>query len=625
MYFLELAAQGVKGCSPTTRAALNPGYVVLRPPLAEPFALGGLSLSLLYADGRGGDAAFAAQSGAKVAFTLQGPDLVTYRLVRELGGAGALQRLNRAAQRFELVTQDAQEMGQFLRAQVGLPQRTQFELLFTLASSQLPSKRPQTAAPASPPLQKPTLAQATQVRAAEDLVEAERRVQELERELALSQSVDQLQFKLDGIASQMFELETKLKSTQSLRDQLAAAQSAFEAAPTPQSLGLAEDILAHVERYPALVQKRDEAMARLEQERESAAAMSAPVSSIEPLYRDQRFLAGVGLGLVCLVAGAWLGGMMRYLALLDIPFFGLAAVVALRWIDDLQSSQRTNRKGDFLSTREKKIRDDFEAGAQVVRTAMHVLRVESPQEVAEVLSRRATLAQKVSELQGWLTQAESDPEFAQARVQYEALKRDSDAINADLRERSGGYIRDLREVERELARVKESIALARSPSTAPSASEPSRVEASQQFEDPGPALLAQAADLLQTDVPTLGASVKDRCAQYVAALTERRHLGIEFDAQGRASLVSAQGKVSASALPARDADLYFLSLRMTLVEKLSARQKIPLLIEDALGGIDDARLSLLGRMLKHLGTLTQVIHVTSNPVLGGMADSTASL
>ncbi len=624
MHFLELAAQSVKGCSPSTRAALNPGYVVLRPPSAEPFGLGGLFLALLYSDGRGGDAAFAAQGGAKVAVTLQGNDLTPYRLVRELGGAGALQRLNRTAQRFEVVTQDAQEMGQFLRAQVGLPQRTQFELLYTLTSSQLPSKRPQRAVPgsASP---KPMLAQAVPVRAAEDLAQAEAKVRELEREMELSLSVDQLQFKLDGLASQMFELETKLKSTQTFRDQLSQAQAAFEATPTPQSLGLSEDLFEHLERYETLVQKHEEAMARLEQEREAAVSRSAAVSTIEPLYRDRLFLAGVGLGLVCLVAGASLGGMMRYLALLGIPLFGFAAVIALRWIDDLQGSQRTNRKGDFLAAREKKIREDFEAGARPVKEALHVLRVDSPKEVGEILSARAAHAHRVSELQDRLMQAETDPEFAQARQDYEALQRESDGINEQLRERSGGYIRDPREIERELARMRESIALARSPSTAPVASEPSQGEAAQHFEDPGPTLLSQAADLVQTDILTLAASVKDRCGQYLAALTERRYLGIEFDPQGRASVMNAQGKVPASAMPDRDVDLYFLSLRMTLVERLSARQKVPLLIEDGLGAIDDARLPLWGRMLKHLGTLTQVVHVTSNPALGGMADSTASL
>ncbi len=629
MYLLELAAQGVKGCSPSARAALSPGYVVLRPPSAEPFALGGLSLALLYADGRGGDAVFAAQGKAKVAITLQGNDLTTYRLVRELGGMGVLQRLNRQAQRFEVVTQDAQEMGQFLRAQVGLPQRTQFEVLYTLASAQLPSKRPKTVAAASPSGKKPALAQAAPVRPAEDLGQAEARLGELERELELSQSVDQLQFRLDGIASQMFELETKLKSTQTLQEQLGEAQAAWEAAPTPESVGVPADILEHIERYPALVQKRDEALARLEQERQSAAAEQAQVVTIEPLYRDSRFLIGVGLGLLCLAAGAALDGMLRYLALLDIPFFGFAAVVALRWIDDLQGTQRTNRKGDFLAAREKKIVEDFEAGAQPVKRALAALRLETPQEVAELLSRKAGLGQKVSELQQWLAQAEADPEFARAREQYEDFRRESEAINADLQQRSGGFIRDPREVEREIARVRESIALARSPAGSPSVAveEGPGVETGGgvQFEDPGPVLFTQAADLLQTDVGSLAAAVRDRCGQYVAALCERRYVGIEFDPHGRASLLNAQGKVPASALPAKDVDLYFLALRMTLVERLSAKGKIPLLIEDLSGLVDEPRVPLFGRMLKHLGTLTQVIHVTASPALGGVADSTAML
>ena len=58
--------------------------------------------------------------------------------------------------------------------------------------------------------------------------------------------------------------------------------------------------------------------------------------------------------------------------------------------------------------------------------------------------------------------------------------------------------------------------------------------------------------------------------------------------------MNAQGKVPASQLPARDADLHFLALRMTLVERLTAKTKIPLLIEDLGGVVDEPRLPLLG-------------------------------
>src|ERR671930_119396 len=147
MYFLDLATQGVRAFSANARVALTPGYVVLHPPGSEAVPLSALVLALLYPDGRGTDGGLAAP-GAKVgkaALTLLGNDAVTYRIVRELGGSGVLQRLNKTTHRFEPVTQDVAEASQFLRSPVGAPTRSTFEQLFTLRPAQLPSRNPKPA------------------------------------------------------------------------------------------------------------------------------------------------------------------------------------------------------------------------------------------------------------------------------------------------------------------------------------------------------------------------------------------------------------------------------------------------------------------------------------------------
>src|SRR5215211_5426596 len=142
MYFLDLATQGVRAFSPNARVALYPGYLVLQPRGSEPVPFSALVLALLYGDGRGTDASLRVEGvkSAKTALMLQGNDSVTYRIVRELGGSGALQRLNKDSHRFEPLTQDPAETDQFLRGQVGMPTRAAFEQLFTFYADQLPSR-----------------------------------------------------------------------------------------------------------------------------------------------------------------------------------------------------------------------------------------------------------------------------------------------------------------------------------------------------------------------------------------------------------------------------------------------------------------------------------------------------
>jgi uncharacterized protein YhaN len=137
--------------------------------------------------------------------------------------------------------------------------------------------------------------------------------------------------------------------------------------------------------------------------------------------------------------------------------------------------------------------------------------------------------------------------------------------------------------------------------------------------------MKMAADLLNMDVTVLAGLLRDRCTQYLSALTDRRYLGVEWDQDGRASVFVPGQQLLVGEIPPRDMDMYYLALRMVVVEKVSARVKYPFLLEHPFVGMDEVKLPLIGRMLKHLGTLTQVVLVTPHPGLAQMADGTVNV
>ncbi|NTX62358.1 chromosome segregation protein SMC [Myxococcus sp. CA051A] len=632
MQFVEVAVQNVRGFTPAGRFSLKSGYLVLKPPSAEASPFAGVLLALLFADGRGGDASFiapGAKSG-KAALTFQGVDGATYRVLRELGGSGTLHRLNKATQQPELVSSDASEMNQFMRGQVGLPPRTTFEQLYCLQVGQLPSRRPRkAAAKAVDPKASgkfPSLASASTVAPSDDIAASEAKARALEAEFISAREVDGLQFKVDGLSSQIFDADQRLKGTEGLKVAIHDAENAWRAAPTPQTLGLPQDILNRVQRYSKVVAKRDDALVRLGADRDADAA-DVP-DSVDPLTEDRGFWVGIAVGVLFLGLGLGLGlgidSTFRYLALLDIPAFGFSAFVALRYVDELQkSSQRGSKEGRF-DAREKKIHEEFEAEAAPVRMAQKALGVESLDEIPAALERKELLAARVVELKDQLAAVEADPEFVAASTQRQALKDQLEALNAELIQK-GSYVRDIREVERELGRVKESIALAKAPPP-PAAAGPDGAPApAEPLEDPSPALLAQAADIFTTDVLSVQAMLKDRCVQYLTALTDRRYQGVEWDKEGRAFALAGGRRVPVGEIPPKDLDLYYLALRMTVVEKGSARVKRPFVLEDVFAGVEEVKLPLIARMLKHLGTLTQVLHVTPHPGFAQMSDGTVNV
>jgi hypothetical protein len=623
VHWVEFALQGVRGFLPSVRISLRPGYWTLLPQ-APGAPLVGLATALLFPDGRGGDAAFATPGQeSRAALWFSARDGGTYRVMRDLGRGGALHRVNSSTRAHDLVTEDPAEMVQFLRGQVGLPARKVYEQLFTFIPSQLPSKRPPKAG-RRPPAKVASPASAFTPEPPLDVGAAQARVAELTKELSLASEVEKLQFRLDGVAAQVFKLELRVKGVEGIEAAVAEARAAFEAAPSPRNLGLPDDVVVQARNHAVIVAKCDEALARLETERQMDTATAAP--DAVPITRDGRFWTGTLLGTAALLGGLMASGPWHYLSLLDIPAFGLAALVALKHVEDVQWSEYAVRKSERLAEREKKIRDQFDFETQPLRSAMKAVGVEKPEDLVAALAQREELWNRVLQLEGQLIQAKEAPEHVAASTQLAELRAEQEALNARLLER-GSYLRDAQDVKHELARLRDGLARSRVPKLpAPAPAQASRTPAPvEPLEDPIPAVLNPAADLLALDIPELVALVQERWAQYASALTERRVEHFEVDTSGHAFVRGGGRRVGVGELSARDLDWVYLALRLTIIEKAASQQPLTVLCEDLSPALDEARLPLLGRMLKHLGSLTQVLHVTAHPVFSSASDGSANV
>ncbi|HET9597783.1 MAG TPA: hypothetical protein VFP65_19500, partial [Anaeromyxobacteraceae bacterium] len=141
MLLLEIAAQGVKGVSPTGGSArLRPAYNVCA---FEGAALRRLVLALLYPGDRDGEAVRAgvpANAAVRAGITLVGADGATYRLLRDFAGGCGLHRFDPAKRAFGPVATEPGAVAEALLGPVGIPPRRRLELL-SLAAADLPSRR----------------------------------------------------------------------------------------------------------------------------------------------------------------------------------------------------------------------------------------------------------------------------------------------------------------------------------------------------------------------------------------------------------------------------------------------------------------------------------------------------
>src|SRR5690606_35622720 len=190
---------------------------------------------------------------AKAMVGLVGRDQLLYRVLRQFGGRGLLQRVPRGGPAPETLAQDAAAAAAILHGPIGLPNLEQFRALCILSPEQRPSARSKSAGTGL------GISMTGPVRPAPNLPAAKARVVELERELVSSREVEALQFRADGLANELFQLESALRSVDRPREALADAERALARLPDPAAKGLGTDLADRVAAYPASVQKRDEA------------------------------------------------------------------------------------------------------------------------------------------------------------------------------------------------------------------------------------------------------------------------------------------------------------------------------------------------------------------------------
>jgi hypothetical protein len=597
MLLLELAVQSVRGFSPSVRVALKPGFVVLKSPTESPAPVAGLIASLCYPDGKGQDAQFVSpgQRSGKAGVSFQANDNGVWRLVKDLGGQGSLHKLNLSTRQYEVVTQDANEMQTALRSQVGFPPRATFEAIFTLTPSQLPTRR------ASVKIER------QKKKAGMDAAVEESKLKGLRQELARAKEAGELQYRLDGLTSDVYKLEAQQKALDDLRAQLDAARAELANAPTPERLGFPQDIVERVRRYPDEKKKHNEAVRRVVEERDDAGLGGASFR-VAPVYTDTRFIASMVAGAAMLVLGALSDGALHYVALLAIAPFTFSALLSLRYIEELQGQARKGSKDDIYELRIKKMRDEFGLFEAQVNGAMEAVGAATRDEFYAAMEKPEALKTRVAEVQVQYAEAQADPENADLTSRIASLKQDAEELNQRLLEGGGaaGYGRSEHEIQKDISRAEEVLERARNPEDAFGiANNPAEFH-----EDPTPALMVLACDLFQLDMATMWGQLKDRTVQYLTALADRRYHAAEVDSTGHGFVHAPGRKVPVTELVGKDLDLWYLSLRLTLAEKYSTRARVPVVIEDGLLGIvEDSKLPLLNRMLKHLGTLTQVVHV----------------
>jgi hypothetical protein len=608
---LELAAQGVKGVAPPAgRFTLRPGYNVLASPDGAALArLVGALLAPAESDAGALPRAGGAPGGAQRAgATLAGSGQRTFRLVRDFARGAQLHRYDPAQRTFVAVAAELAGISEELLA-AGAPARPRFEWLQIIDPADLPSRAP------GPGLSRPApAAPARRVLGPED---AARRLAELRDELERARAAERLQLQLDGLQTRGFQAEKLLEQGAQLGEAVERARAARgELERLAAALATLGDLEAKIAGHARAVEKRDEALSHVAAER-AALEEEAVARAPRPLWRVPTFAGGVGVGLASLAAGVWGafgGSSLRYLALCDVPAFGVAAAAALRAIGDLEVSERLGRRRALLDERERKAVEAYARdGAGLDRTlaALELKGSAGLREAAQRVADADRAAQAASEaLAAW----EALPETRGAQEEKARLAAEGAQVEKAIAAEAVGYLRDPRTVEAEISRVEAEQAAPAA--TAPAA--PAPAPAAARASDPIAAFLREGANAAGETPPALLRSIGKRAAQFAGALSGGRLGAVLLDERGNLTAQAAGRMTPASGLPPADRDVLFVALKLAAAERELRGQLV--VVGDVFAALPLPARRAAAALLKQLARGGQILHATSDPVFREAAD-----
>ncbi len=577
MQLTELLFQKVKDLPADGQLSLKPGYVAvvskaasLRAALTAPLCPAPEDPKRL-ANGAG---------VTRVGVGVLPGDGKTYRVLRELGGTRQLLLFDAATKKFQEVTEDQLEIDSFLRVECGMPPNDAYTSFFVLEVNELPSLRGKAAAAAS-----------------EAYVDHPR-VKALKDELEMTKKFEATQDRLFKVAQRLHELKILGEKLKDAEGELAAVQAELKRSPwSPEEI---KELTAKASRAKEDLKKRDEAMNDVSKRRQKAAQMVPPPP--EPVLSSPWFFGG-------LLLGAAVDAAAFVFKRPPIALFGLVPLLAplitvLRWIEGDEADKQAAAYAQELKERETKIKKDYEAEQMPLKAALRAAKVDSPVDLLAVFKEREQIVKRREVALEKLQKLKAEPDALRLAVEIPLLETEKGKLEEQVHQT--GFSRPVGEIEADLKHAM-GISSSRTAAAIP------------EGEIPGH-LIARGAELLNLSADELGAQMAARLTAYLQALTDRRVVSAKPE-KATLLLNAPDGRSGPyMTLPPPLRDLVYVALRLALLERVSGYKRLPIVVDDAFATLDAQKRGLIAKMLKGIGTQTQVIHRVTDAPPPGTAD-----
>jgi len=628
MFLVELVMQGVRGFRELARLRFQSGFnlVVAGNESGKTTAVDSMERLLFPSNKTALLEALVskyAPDASRGALVMCSDDKAYFRIIQDFSKRAVnLSRYNTDSKDFVLMHKDWDSAASFMGGLFTGISEVDFSKVFLYRRDQ-DVCRPEAAVPAFAPVQQGRPG----VPAGGAAAANEEKLSKLREALRKGEASADAEYRAQAARLSLDEVKKKLAVLEESEQKKAEIESSLEALQA--CAGMPENLAELIDDHERLLGQKqmeaDERSGQIESLRSQLAGLPTP-----SLATDKLFLSGAAVGLLSSLAGMFVL-TAEFAYLFPIGLLLSSGMMAGAWYNDSHKNVQRKHIVHEIAGLEKELAEleqRFRQGAAIITACMKSVGAESPAELKDKAEnyRYFLSLRDDREEQRRRTIGETTPEA----LRDECARREQETLDLEKAARAVAQDNvDTFAIRQEIERLEGESA---PDSPWGFSSEGAELPADFAVSVTGDrqagfhAELGVASRISGVEMDTLVPAVEAAAQRHLSAITGGRYVRIEAG-QKCDPIVHAKDNsvVNYGELSHGTRSLVYFCLRAGLVEAIAGKRKLPFILDDPLSDFDPARQYAACRILRDLGTKTQVVLFTSNPALKAEGDAAAEL
>lgn len=456
-----------------------------------------------------------------------------------------------------------------------------------------------------------------------------KRIEQLQDELTLVEQIDQIQFQVDGLQSQVFEIENKLKEIKVIDEKIAGIDKELD------KLKAVENMPAGIDSKVKSLKEQEEAknkeLLTLQKELQYAKQELNKLTGT-PFYKEKTFIAGVSTAIPFLIAQFVLtivtenpivSAITKILPLIWLSGWGLLLYTAWNEISRRDKEKKAQKRLKDAQERIKTVEKKYEVEAALLKNLLQQAQLSSSEDLLDAIEKIKMLKEEKKQL-------EDEKKTLRAKYNLDELLNKKKELENKIKENekrlleAGGFSNDPNEIRKEIERLtatlspqkrkKEQPVEKKKQSTKKSAEHLS-ISLPARTESPLFHILNLTADSMKKSSTELLGIAEESLNKNLTQLSSGMYTALRLRENNEVFSVTKDGKeLQWKELSPSSKEAIYFGLKFTMLEKIIEFNPLPIILDEPFIFSDEMRVIEFAKLLRKLSEKTKIIHFTSRTI-----------